>query len=392
MNIKKLLSGLLATTACITSLSFTTMTNLNAKAEAGRNISDGIYYIRNLNSGKYIDVKEARTANGTEIIQYDFTGGKNQQFRITRESDGYYTIKPVHYEAASLDFQNSYMANTNGTDAQLYHYYSNSTEQRFTIENAIGGGFQIGTKSSKGKKVLEVTNSSKSNNAIIQIWDYSNTRMNDNWAFERVSDRGASYMVLTQPSAESQKSLNSIVSSLHNLGYDTYGYNPESPTSLNSRTSMLNCISTSNIVAIQGNGTPGCIQVDKDVEQTLDSNEFLQINPEFAWKHVSLVYFACSSSATGTVYLKSLAQTAYDAGATCVIGFNYSVSGAEKFFKYMMDAVEANPNTTVREAVNYAREKYTMGILSNSSLPSDSPARIENLHIFGNPDVTLNLK
>ena len=135
---------MLAAAACITSLSFTAITGLSAKAEDGRNIADGVYYIRNLNSGKYMDINWARTADGTEVIQYGFHGDLNQQFKVTRESDGYYSIKPMHCQSSALDLRSVSGANSNGTDAQI-RTFRNYTEQKFTITNAVGGGFQIGT-------------------------------------------------------------------------------------------------------------------------------------------------------------------------------------------------------------------------------------------------------
>ncbi|MDO5559963.1 MAG: DNRLRE domain-containing protein [Oscillospiraceae bacterium] len=155
-----------------------------------RIISNGYYFIRNVNSGKYIDVYNGNTGNGTSVIQCVYNGNQNQQWKVTYESDGYYSLKPMHVNngnGSSLDLQSSSGANTNGTDAKIYSYSSGYQEQKFTIKAAPGngGGYEIGTKTSNGNKVLEVTDSSLNDNAIIQIWESSSDRTNDNWVFEK---------------------------------------------------------------------------------------------------------------------------------------------------------------------------------------------------------------
>ena len=43
-------------------------------------INNAIYYIKNL-SGKYLDVYNGNTTDGTRLLQYNFNGSKNQRFR-----------------------------------------------------------------------------------------------------------------------------------------------------------------------------------------------------------------------------------------------------------------------------------------------------------------------
>lgn len=159
------------------------------KAKPARTINDGVYYIRNKRSNKYLDITNNGTTNGTSVIQHAYHGNTNQRFKITYESDGYYSIKPMHVpnQTSAIDMRSNSLANTDGTDAQIWTYNPNYQEQKFLIKSAVGGGYQIGTKSSNGSKVLEVTNSSIDDNAIVQIWSYSDSRDNDNWYFEKVN-------------------------------------------------------------------------------------------------------------------------------------------------------------------------------------------------------------
>lgn len=146
-----------------------------------RTIEDGVYIIRNKNSNLFLSTYDKSDA-GTSVIQYF----RQQSFNVKYESDGYYSICPLNGNGA-IGYSDSNKANTNGEDAHVYNK-SNASEQRFTIKAAEGGGYEIGTKASGGNKVLEVTNSTSENCEIVQIWEHSTDRMNDNWDFEPISN------------------------------------------------------------------------------------------------------------------------------------------------------------------------------------------------------------
>jgi len=392
-SIKKFISGLLASAACITSISLSSVNSLKANAEAGRYIADGVYCIRNLNSGKYMDINWARTADGTEVIQYGFHGDLNQQFKVTRESDGYYSIKPMHCQSSALDLRSVSGANSNGTDAQI-RTFRNYTEQKFTITNAVGGGFQIGTAASGGRKVLEVTNSSHNDCEIIQIWDYSTSRMNDNWAFERVSPANMSYYTLTNLSSGDQNDANAIVKSFNALGYnaDQYQY----PTTSTVKNNAYN----SSVLVFHGHGNTGFVRVHKNAKNDTLYDLYSEkapsgaqnlgtVIPSSTWKHTSLVYFATCNSAASNSSRKSMIQSAYDLGATCAIGFRGSVAGGEDFLRYMMNAVEADPDITIRTAINRAVDEFIRTRGKSTLTDSASPANSSNRVVLGNQDITL---
>lgn len=402
-SIKKFISGLLAAAACITSLSFTAITGLSAKAEDGRNIADGVYYIRNLNSNKYLDISWCKTENGTEVIQFGFNGGLNQQFQVTRESDGYYTIKPKHCLSSAIDLRSASSANKNGTDAQLYKYGAAWNEQRFSIEQAVGGGFQIGTKCSGGQKVLEVTDSSMANNAIVQIWDYSTSRMNDNWVFEKVDTRKMSYFTLANLSGSDQNDANAIVSSFKRFGFKASPFN-------NPTTNEIASNSSADVLVFHGHGGIGFFAVSDEKDKngpakyriysnnapSSSSNNYNidNIIPKDNWKKASFVYFAsCHSADTSSDHDKSLVDVAYESGAACVIGFKNNVAGGEDFLRFMLEAIEAEPDSTIKHAIARARitfmDRYSRSDY-NPYTADDSPANKDNLVVKGNTSIKLS--
>lgn len=63
---------------------------------AAQGLHDRVFYIKAGHSGKYLDVHEWSTANGGNIVQWAFHGGRNQQFRFKDAGDGYYYIQSIH--------------------------------------------------------------------------------------------------------------------------------------------------------------------------------------------------------------------------------------------------------------------------------------------------------
>lgn len=404
--IKKMISGLVAAVTCITATTFTSKNIFFANAKNGRAVADGVYYIRNLNSGKYLDISWSGTANGTEVIQFGYNGGLNQQFRVNLEDDGYYTIKPMHCPSSAIDLRSESGADTNGTDAQLYTYCK-ANEQKFTIDDAAGGGFKIGTKCSNGKKVLEVTNSSLDSRAIVQIWENSDTRTNDNWVFEKVNKRSMSYFLLTENiETPNKKKINKIVSSFNKFGFDAKRYNcPDLDT--------ITLNSASDILVLHGHGSTGYILADKrDSDGKLSQDKICsekysssddehdvyslsEIIPKTNWSKISFVYLAtCFSANDSNPKIDSLAKSCYNLGAKCVIGFQNTVAGAEDFLMYMMQAAEKNPDLTVQQAITQARIKFMNEKSSddpdkpyNPYTADDSPANLNNLKVYGDSSI-----
>ena len=66
------------------------------KAEAVgevQGIKETWYYVRNADTGYYLDVAYGIDANGANVIQYSFNGDYNQQWRPVLQSNGYYILE-----------------------------------------------------------------------------------------------------------------------------------------------------------------------------------------------------------------------------------------------------------------------------------------------------------
>ncbi|MGW2571952.1 RICIN domain-containing protein [Streptomyces sp. NPDC001537] len=55
----------------------------------------GTFKLVNRNSGKVLDIKDASTADGALVIQWPWTGGTNQQWRLLPDTDGSYRLSNV---------------------------------------------------------------------------------------------------------------------------------------------------------------------------------------------------------------------------------------------------------------------------------------------------------
>ena len=144
-------------------------------------ISSGtIYYLRNVRSGKYMDVQ----GGGTNVVQYSFHGDANQQWKFVYAGDGYYSIIPVFKPGLRLDVGNA--NDINGTNIGI-HQDNGSNAQKFRVLPCAGDCYRLLPKIST-KKVVEVAGGSSENSANVRIWDYGPARQHE-WYIEKVSTK-----------------------------------------------------------------------------------------------------------------------------------------------------------------------------------------------------------
>lgn len=92
-------------------------------------LGDGNFAILNRNSNKAMDVNGASVNAGTGIIQWDYSGGNNQQWQITSIGFGYYKIINRN-SGQSLDVNGG--STWNGGDIIQWHW-NNGNNQQWTI-------------------------------------------------------------------------------------------------------------------------------------------------------------------------------------------------------------------------------------------------------------------
>ena len=161
--------------------------------------SGELYYIRNVNSGKYLDVKN----DGINVVQHSFNKSAHQKWKITYESDGFYSLSPVGSPSNVLDLSNGFASNGN----PLWSYKkwaSNTVEsnaQRFAISKVGTNAYKIASKKDTSK-VVEVQSASTAENAIVQLWNYVG-QTQQQWYAERVKTATCSREVTSMPVSNS---------------------------------------------------------------------------------------------------------------------------------------------------------------------------------------------
>lgn len=147
--------------------------------------NNGVYYIKNKNSGKYMDVSGAGTDNGTDVIQWHYTGATNQQWKAIYMSNGTYKLMAMNTTDKYLEVEAD--NNNNGTILDIYG--GDFTEQYWYIMKTPGASsYRILSKCSSYTKGATVEGASSADGATIFQYTYTTSEDdNDDWYFKLVS-------------------------------------------------------------------------------------------------------------------------------------------------------------------------------------------------------------
>jgi hypothetical protein len=130
--------------------------------------------IRNRNSSKAVDVNGGSTNNGGNIIQWDYSGGNNQQWIFNPQGNGYYAIINKNSNKA-LDVNGA----SNNAGAGIIQWdYSGGDNQQWQVTSVGFGYYKIINKNSG--QSLDVNGGSTWNGGDIIQWYWSNGN-NQQW-------------------------------------------------------------------------------------------------------------------------------------------------------------------------------------------------------------------
>ena len=147
---------------------------------------DGVYMIKNKNSGKYLDVEYGGTANETNVSQHAYNGADNQKWYLEFLNDGMYSIRPLHAPAMALNVY--YGGSANNTNVQIYTFNTNDSASRWTIRYDSEGHYYLNPFCAGNNSLLAVQNNSTANggNVVIQNADYNAD--NQKWYLEKCTE------------------------------------------------------------------------------------------------------------------------------------------------------------------------------------------------------------
>jgi len=159
----------------------TEATQTTTQATSGT-IASGWYYIKNVNSNKYLEVENNSGYAGANVCQGTGTGETGQKWYVGSTSDGYYTFKSA-LGAYNLDVYG--WGATDGTNIGIWD--ANGLDcQKFEIRQISNGQYAILTKLTNSEKGLDVYNISTEDGANVCQWSYwgGNGQL---WRFEACS-------------------------------------------------------------------------------------------------------------------------------------------------------------------------------------------------------------
>ena len=155
-----------------------------------KNIANKVFFIQAKHSKKYLDVHRWSKENGAKVVQWDFHGGANQQFRFKNAGGGYYYIQNVN---SGLYLR---MHKASKADNVLISQWSFSKHAlfQFQVLEESHGVFLI--KARNSGKYLSIDNASHQNGAHLEQFRLMNV---DNQRFQLTEVKKANVAFYYQP-------------------------------------------------------------------------------------------------------------------------------------------------------------------------------------------------
>lgn len=162
-------------------------------------LKDGWYYIKGVESGKYLQVADNTGKAGQNVETGSKSEKAGQKWYLTNNGDGTVTLK-----SGLGDFMLDVTAGTNqdGTNIEIYDARSHTPQQFIVKASGNNGSCFIYTAASNQTKVIDVANHNLEDGANVCQWTYGGGA-NQQWIFEAVSAQDTSS---TKPAVSVQPS------------------------------------------------------------------------------------------------------------------------------------------------------------------------------------------
>lgn len=148
--------------------------------------NNGIYMIKNVNSGQYLEVQGGTAANGTNVQQWGANGASaHNTWKLVDDGNGFWYLISQLGDGKTyyLDINGGDVAN--GTNVQIWEK-SGSRGQQFTMTKNADGSYVIHTNTyTGGVKCVEVADASTASGANVQQMKVNGSSC-QSWIFEPV--------------------------------------------------------------------------------------------------------------------------------------------------------------------------------------------------------------
>ena len=152
----------------------------NADTNTGTGIvADGTYRVIARHSGKALDVYGYATADGSNVDQWTYDGGKNKLWTLTHLGGNVYEILGVQ-SGKAIEVATTSTADDTNVDIRTY---TGAANQKWTI-SAVGAYFRLTPVSSSGS-ALDVADVSTADGANVYQWTWlGGNNYNQQWTFQ----------------------------------------------------------------------------------------------------------------------------------------------------------------------------------------------------------------
>ena len=145
-------------------LDYAQLIQSSSNTATSANIADGVYSIYFSNTNYLVDIEGANPNNGAKTILYASNGGTNQQYKLTRQSDGSYRITPMHSQNKCVEVRNS--SKNNGAEVGIWDYVGIDCQKWYIMQK---NGYYVFVNKNSGK-YLDVDNGQAKNLTRVHQW------------------------------------------------------------------------------------------------------------------------------------------------------------------------------------------------------------------------------
>lgn len=158
-------------------------TTRSTPSNLGDYIINNTFYIKNVYSGRYLDVYRGNAANGTNVQQCSFNGGNNQKWYVQYNGDGTFSFLSLINTNFALDVYGANSANNANINIWTNHGGDSERFKLYFTDNLL---FRIASKISNYERCLVVEGAGCTDESNVIQYDFNNS-WNDLWILEPVT-------------------------------------------------------------------------------------------------------------------------------------------------------------------------------------------------------------
>lgn len=305
-----------------------------------------IYRIKNLYSGRYLDVYGATASSGTNVQTYTYHSGDSLKWTIRKASD---TKNGEYRLFTEIGNYGSFVLNVDSATNNCNISSTKNTQSVFYI-------IRINDGSNKGLYYIKFGNQylSQETGTSYNVKLTSSAGTNSLWSFEKVSDLSAVIFTNKYDTYSTENSGNEVKDALDSISYPYTIYK-----NLGSSTAAVNYMNSSPAMAFHfGHGAAGriCFYQNSDTHENLYEDNILDLQLNEYANIACFISIGCSSGLPGGYGIR-FPDAMYERGVSYALCFTESTynetffnnPNVSKWFKAFM--TEAKKGKKIEECV-----------------------------------------